>query len=49
MCVLDNFLQRVEKGYKIHDNPYHNATHAADVTQTVHYIIMSAGLQVYTY
>lgn len=43
--TLDVFLTCVEKGYKLHDNPYHNSTHAADVTQTVHYFIETAGLK----
>jgi hypothetical protein len=28
------YLRHIESGYK--DNPYHNATHAADVLQTLH-------------
>lgn len=40
--VLINFLQEVEAGY--HPNPYHNAMHAADVTQVMHYIITKGGL-----
>eukprot|EP01064_Diplonema_japonicum_P027157 TRINITY_DN389_c0_g1_i9.p1 TRINITY_DN389_c0_g1~~TRINITY_DN389_c0_g1_i9.p1 ORF type:complete len:656 (+),score=86.54 TRINITY_DN389_c0_g1_i9:147-2114(+) len=35
--TLKNFWLGVTAGY--HDNPYHNATHAADVLQCTHYII----------
>nr|BAA34307.1 EFPDE1 [Ephydatia fluviatilis] len=42
---LDAFLAKVEAGYQLHGNPYHNSTHAADVLQTVHYLISSTGLE----
>ena len=42
---LDAFLSRVEQGYKHHGNPYHNATHCADVLQTVHYLLHTTGLE----
>ena len=42
---LDAFLSRVEQGYKHHGNPYHNATHGADVLQTVHYLLHTTGLE----
>lgn len=40
--ALARFLRRIEAGYKT--NPYHNATHAADVLQTMHCIITRGGL-----
>lgn len=42
--VLKNFLTQIEAGYVKHKNPYHNNLHAADVTQTVHYMLWQAGL-----
>jgi hypothetical protein len=39
---LARFLRRVEEGYK--QNPYHNATHASDVLQTLNTIIHRGGL-----
>jgi hypothetical protein len=39
---LARFLRRMEEGYKA--NPYHNATHAADVLQTLNAIIFRGGL-----
>ena len=42
---LDAFLSRVEQGYKNHGNAYHNATHSADVLQTVHYLVHTTGLE----
>ncbi|XP_034949629.1 calcium/calmodulin-dependent 3',5'-cyclic nucleotide phosphodiesterase 1-like [Chelonus insularis] len=42
--TLENFLTRIEEGYCQHKNPYHNNIHAADVTQTMHYILSKAGL-----
>ena len=42
---LDAFLLEVEKGYKSHQNSYHNETHGADVLQTVHALILSAHLE----
>lgn len=44
-ACLDAFLSRVEQGYKHHGNPYHNATHGADVLQTVHYLVHTTGLE----
>lgn len=42
--TLKNFLTQIESGYTKHKNPYHNNLHAADVTQTVHYMLWQAGL-----
>ncbi|XP_033349617.1 calcium/calmodulin-dependent 3',5'-cyclic nucleotide phosphodiesterase 1-like isoform X6 [Bombus vosnesenskii] len=42
--VLECFLGRVEEGYCRHRNPYHNNLHAADVAQTMHYILCQVGL-----
>lgn len=44
--VLECFLGRVEEGYCRHRNPYHNNLHAADVAQTMHYILCQVGLMV---
>lgn len=38
-AVLETFLGNVEQGYCKYKNPYHNNVHAADVTQTVHYML----------
>lgn len=43
---LDSFLSQVELGYQKYQNPYHNNLHAADVTQTVHYLLWVTGLAV---
>jgi hypothetical protein len=40
--ALARFLRRIESGYRT--NPYHNATHASDVLQTMHCIITRGGL-----
>ena len=40
---LRRLLRTIESGYNP-DNPYHNATHAADVLQTLHVIIHGAQL-----
>ena len=45
-AVLDSYLACVEAGYAKYDNPYHNAVHAADVTQTMYWYLHSAGLEV---
>lgn len=37
-----SFLRRIEEGYRI--NPYHNATHAADVLQSLSTIIHRGGM-----
>ena len=46
ITTLENFLLRIEQGYSKYKNPYHNLTHAADVTQTTHHIISHCGLMV---
>uniref|UniRef100_F6VQE6 Phosphodiesterase n=1 Tax=Callithrix jacchus TaxID=9483 RepID=F6VQE6_CALJA len=35
---------RLLLGYSKHKNPYHNLMHAADVTQTVHYLLYKTGV-----
>ncbi|PSN58324.1 Calcium/calmodulin-dependent 3' [Blattella germanica] len=42
--TLETFLSRIEEGYCRHKNPYHNNLHAADVAQTVHYMLCQTGL-----
>ncbi|PNG99237.1 Calcium/calmodulin-dependent 3',5'-cyclic nucleotide phosphodiesterase 1B, partial [Tetrabaena socialis] len=43
--TLARLLRQVECGYQ--DNPYHSATHAADVLQTLHVTIHAAQLHVH--
>lgn len=43
-AVLEQFLVRIEDGYQRYRNPYHNNLHAADVCQTVHYMLCQTGL-----
>lgn len=43
---LEKFLTEMEAGYTKYKNPYHNNLHAADVTQTVHYILYHLGFAV---
>uniref|UniRef100_A0A8C6SKT7 Phosphodiesterase n=1 Tax=Neogobius melanostomus TaxID=47308 RepID=A0A8C6SKT7_9GOBI len=38
------FVEALEAGYSKHRNPYHNLIHAADVTQTAHFLMMHTGL-----
>ncbi|CAG0912330.1 unnamed protein product [Notodromas monacha] len=42
--TLIAFLNGMEAGYAKYNNPYHNSSHAADVTQTVHYLLFQCGL-----
>ncbi|XP_067888387.1 dual specificity calcium/calmodulin-dependent 3',5'-cyclic nucleotide phosphodiesterase 1A-like isoform X2 [Heterodontus francisci] len=41
---LVSFIEALEVGYTKHKNPYHNLLHAADVTQTVHYLLLRTGI-----
>lgn len=41
-----SFVEALEVGYSKHKNPYHNLMHAADVTQTVHYLLLKTGMVV---
>ncbi|XP_046799813.1 calcium/calmodulin-dependent 3',5'-cyclic nucleotide phosphodiesterase 1A isoform X2 [Gallus gallus] len=41
---LITFAETLEVGYSKYKNPYHNLIHAADVTQTVHYILIHTGI-----
>ena len=39
-------MEALEVGYSKHKNPYHNLMHAADVTQTVHFLLLKTGMMV---
>ncbi|XP_015214559.1 dual specificity calcium/calmodulin-dependent 3',5'-cyclic nucleotide phosphodiesterase 1A isoform X2 [Lepisosteus oculatus] len=41
---LVSFVEALEVGYSKYKNPYHNLIHAADVTQTAHYLMLHTGL-----
>ncbi|TRZ17908.1 hypothetical protein HGM15179_009201 [Zosterops borbonicus] len=43
ISALVSFVEALEVGYSKHKNPYHNLMHAADVTQTVHYLLLKTG------
>ncbi|MPC24586.1 Calcium/calmodulin-dependent 3',5'-cyclic nucleotide phosphodiesterase 1C [Portunus trituberculatus] len=43
-ATLETFLTQVENGYCKYKNPYHNNVHAADVLQTMHYMLSQTGL-----
>ncbi|KAK4301693.1 hypothetical protein Pmani_026178 [Petrolisthes manimaculis] len=43
-ATLETFLTQVEAGYCKYKNPYHNNVHAADVLQTIHYMLSQTGL-----
>ncbi|AWP21023.1 putative calcium/calmodulin-dependent 3'-5'-cyclic nucleotide phosphodiesterase 1C-like [Scophthalmus maximus] len=38
------FVESLEVGYRKYKNPYHNLMHAADVTQTIHFLILKTGM-----
>ncbi|XP_053453578.1 dual specificity calcium/calmodulin-dependent 3',5'-cyclic nucleotide phosphodiesterase 1A isoform X1 [Nycticebus coucang] len=42
-CLIA-FAEALEVGYSKYKNPYHNLVHAADVSQTVHYIMLHTGI-----
>uniref|UniRef100_A0A1I7W8S3 3',5'-cyclic-nucleotide phosphodiesterase n=1 Tax=Heterorhabditis bacteriophora TaxID=37862 RepID=A0A1I7W8S3_HETBA len=42
--ALENYLHALEQGYSKHNNPYHNVVHAADVTQSSHFMLSQTGL-----
>ncbi|MEQ2207186.1 Calcium/calmodulin-dependent 3',5'-cyclic nucleotide phosphodiesterase 1A [Xenoophorus captivus] len=44
--ALVPFVEALENGYSKHRNPYHNLIHAADVTQTAHFLMLHTGLMV---
>ncbi|XP_077435310.1 dual specificity calcium/calmodulin-dependent 3',5'-cyclic nucleotide phosphodiesterase 1A-like isoform X2 [Vanacampus margaritifer] len=41
--ALVQFVEALETGYSKHKNPYHNLVHAADVTQTAHFLMLHTG------
>ncbi|XP_059503170.1 dual specificity calcium/calmodulin-dependent 3',5'-cyclic nucleotide phosphodiesterase 1A isoform X1 [Stegostoma tigrinum] len=41
---LMTFVEALEVGYSKYKNPYHNLIHAADVAQTVHYLMLHTGI-----
>uniref|UniRef100_A0A672YFR4 Phosphodiesterase n=1 Tax=Sphaeramia orbicularis TaxID=375764 RepID=A0A672YFR4_9TELE len=41
---LTEFLSALERGYCKYNNPYHSHVHAADVTQTLHCLLLRSGL-----
>nr|XP_057916408.1 dual specificity calcium/calmodulin-dependent 3',5'-cyclic nucleotide phosphodiesterase 1C-like isoform X2 [Doryrhamphus excisus] len=44
VSALISFAESLEVGYSKNKNPYHNLTHAADVTQTIHYLVLKTGM-----
>lgn len=42
--ILENFLNRIEEGYRHRHLPYHNNSHGADVAQTMHCVLYQTGL-----
>ncbi|XP_009297150.3 dual specificity calcium/calmodulin-dependent 3',5'-cyclic nucleotide phosphodiesterase 1A isoform X4 [Danio rerio] len=44
VSALVSFVEALEVGYSKYKNPYHNLIHAADVTQTVHYLLLKTGM-----
>ncbi|KAM4728590.1 dual specificity calcium/calmodulin-dependent 3',5'-cyclic nucleotide phosphodiesterase 1C isoform 3-T3 [Anableps anableps] len=44
ISAVVSFVEALEVGYTKHKNPYHNLIHAADVTQTVHYLLLKTGM-----
>ncbi|KAJ3601787.1 hypothetical protein NHX12_029551 [Muraenolepis orangiensis] len=44
ISCLAEFLASLERGYSKHNNPYHSHVHAADVTQTLHCLLLRTGL-----
>ncbi|XP_055038064.2 dual specificity calcium/calmodulin-dependent 3',5'-cyclic nucleotide phosphodiesterase 1A isoform X2 [Misgurnus anguillicaudatus] len=44
ISALVSFVEALEVGYTKFKNPYHNLIHAADVTQTVHYLLLKTGM-----
>ncbi|KAM6900115.1 dual specificity calcium/calmodulin-dependent 3',5'-cyclic nucleotide phosphodiesterase 1A [Xenentodon cancila] len=44
LSALLSFLDLLEVGYSKHKNPYHNLVHAADVTQTIHFLLFTTGI-----
>nr|XP_014349094.1 PREDICTED: calcium/calmodulin-dependent 3',5'-cyclic nucleotide phosphodiesterase 1C isoform X1 [Latimeria chalumnae] len=44
ISAIVSFVEALEVGYSKHKNPYHNLMHAADVTQTVHYLLLKTGI-----
>lgn len=44
ISCLTEFLSALERGYCKYNNPYHNLVHAADVTQTMHCLLLRSGL-----
>ncbi|KAM7370268.1 hypothetical protein PAMP_011533 [Pampus punctatissimus] len=44
VSALLSFVELLEVGYSKHKNPYHNLMHAADVTQTIHFLLLKTGM-----
>ncbi|XP_058482295.1 dual specificity calcium/calmodulin-dependent 3',5'-cyclic nucleotide phosphodiesterase 1A isoform X2 [Solea solea] len=44
ISAVVSFVEALEVGYSKHKNPYHNLMHAADVTQTVHFLLLKTGM-----
>ncbi|XP_075903522.1 dual specificity calcium/calmodulin-dependent 3',5'-cyclic nucleotide phosphodiesterase 1A isoform X2 [Nelusetta ayraudi] len=44
ISALISFISSLELGYSKYKNPYHNLVHAADVTQTIHHLLLKTGI-----